>query len=535
MSAGVPYTDIVGDPNTWNPKKGIRRKGSVRIWELSKLPDPIPAQIEDGQELQDIFKLGIVPYAGTVMHSGDSLLNFFIRMSELAPTQAACREGIKRYSFGGKIQVVNMTDPLFDLDQEADVPAETRKGFVNDLLNQIDLNGLDYDQLACNIYDDAKKTGNAWLEVMLVETAGVKSVAFRWHKMKHIRFKLTKKGEPRVVLVSPIWTKTFLDKNPPDVLAVYPNFLDEGDGVFRTMIQYKNGPFEWYGRPDSSGSILSQFREFQDLMYQVKSAANEYTGRTILEFEDDNPAETDRRAQQAGYDDESDRVNENFTNDGYETQSVLVTTRPFGAKQMAIHQVKPNTNESWFVQMGEEAERKIIMSNQWSRMLLDDSNGTGLSNNAFIDALKSKLPVINANQSIPETVINKAIAIAVEWLGLESFKNLGLNYRSPYQDILEQSQEEGNEEGVIDQRSPEDQLKALMDAYGVGVRAGTITPIELDEEYFRSLLNLPPVNEAAREAWKADQGFRRPITLSSGAEVDANIDEAESDDDQNEE
>lgn len=57
------------------------------------------------------------------------------------------------------------------------------------------------------------------------------------------------------------------------------------------------------------------------------------------------------------------------------------------------------------------------------------------------------------------------------------------------------------------------EAKARMDAYGVGVRAGAITPNDDDENSFRESLELPPMNNNVRSAWTEDGGVRRPITL----------------------
>lgn len=74
-------------------------------------------------------------------------------------------------------------------------------------------------------------------------------------------------------------------------------------------------------------------------------------------------------------------------------------------------------------------------------------------------------------------------------------------------------------------------LKIQLDAYGVGVRAGAITPQQADEENFRTILKLPPITEFVKEAWNEDDGFRRPITLSSGQlDVKNNDDDTKSDD-----
>jgi capsid protein len=55
-------------------------------------------------------------------------------------------------------------------------------------------------------------------------------------------------------------------------------------------------------------------------------------------------------------------------------------------------------------------------------------------------------------------------------------------------------------------------LQDLINAYGVGVRAGTITPQKGDEEHFRKQLGLPVAELDVNEVW-TDEPTRRPITL----------------------
>lgn len=93
----------------------------------------------------------------------------------------------------------------------------------------------------------------------------------------------------------------------------------------------------------------------------------------------------------------------------------------------------------------------------------------------------------------------------------------------PGGDVLENTaQVQGNdpqpaegEGGAVVQTDGErfDNLKAKIDAYGVAVRAGVITPTEDDEDYFRAEADLPAMSQAAKESWRKDQGTRRPITL----------------------
>lgn len=63
--------------------------------------------------------------------------------------------------------------------------------------------------------------------------------------------------------------------------------------------------------------------------------------------------------------------------------------------------------------------------------------------------------------------------------------------------------------------SESDEIKRIMDAYGVGVRAGVITPTIEDEERFRQLLGIQGVSEEIRQTWQEDGGTRRPITLKA--------------------
>lgn len=57
-------------------------------------------------------------------------------------------------------------------------------------------------------------------------------------------------------------------------------------------------------------------------------------------------------------------------------------------------------------------------------------------------------------------------------------------------------------------------MKARVDAYGVSVRAGAVTPQETDEAMFRADLGLPSMSPDVAAAWTDDGGIRRPITLA---------------------
>ena len=64
-------------------------------------------------------------------------------------------------------------------------------------------------------------------------------------------------------------------------------------------------------------------------------------------------------------------------------------------------------------------------------------------------------------------------------------------------------------------------VKQLLDAYGIGVRSGVITPQKADEDTVRDLLGMPEASSDVEQAWENDGGVRRPVTLKSGEAFDA--------------
>jgi hypothetical protein len=58
-------------------------------------------------------------------------------------------------------------------------------------------------------------------------------------------------------------------------------------------------------------------------------------------------------------------------------------------------------------------------------------------------------------------------------------------------------------------------LKAKFDAYGVAVRAGAITPADMEDADAipAAPQTCPAMTPAVNGAWKEDKGYRRPITL----------------------
>lgn len=76
-----------------------------------------------------------------------------------------------------------------------------------------------------------------------------------------------------------------------------------------------------------------------------------------------------------------------------------------------------------------------------------------------------------------------------------------------------------------------DNLKKMIDAYGVGVRAGAHTPQTADEQFFRVLQGLPPMSKQVEDAWQSVGGIKQPITLQTNDTFDGDVlDDSKEDD-----
>ena len=419
-----------------NPSRAQRGKA----FSFADLADPLPQEIKDTREVQKMHReWNLVPYAGRVDASGDALRAFLASMTYLSPAHGACIASKKLVSLG-KMTVRRRVDQDFVFGANDEVtPAQGRA--VLDYIRGVGTGGKSLKDLAQALYEDWETTGDQFLEIVVATTLGVKTYSVFRHSPENCKYLATAKGEQRFVAISPIWKDAYLRKNPPDVVPLFPAFSEQ-DGIQRSILHRLNGKNEWYGRPPAFPSWMFQYREFQDASYMVKISNNNFTGQVIIEAEDDNPEQTDEDARNAGFSNEADRIAKNFTAQADDPMTVWYSTRPHGSRPMFVHEVRPNTSQEFYKVMDEMSEKKIIRSHQWSKRLMEADDATGISTNVFMDALKSRLPVIAGVQENAVALLNRAIAAIVTLDGRREFEGLGVAFVSPYQEIIDQTKQE---------------------------------------------------------------------------------------------
>lgn len=448
--------ECCGDNGTTNIKEdlytGFGQASRTFRFDLPK--SPIPAQIEDAEEFRRFFKTYpdlFIPYAGTSTYTSHSLLAFLISLAELSPTQSGVIQAKKRLAFGGKVKIVRRSDPVFDLGEPTPATTGESKQFF-DFLQQIQIydNGgglISVRDLAKYQLEDDEASGNVYFELVRTEFMGQRSFKVYTHRPTNIMY--FAQEEPRMIAVSPIWTTDYLYRNRPDILPVYPNWIDDGNGSQRTMVHIKNGNYTWYGRPGSIASILDQFLEFQNADYKSKQTATQFTGQALIETEDENPGTSllnDQDAQDSGFRDTVDRFAKNFTNESSRPQRVLLMSRPYGAKQAFVFQFSPNTQENWFKVTGEEAENNILKAHSFPKHLLGMPTSTGLSNNVYLDVFE--IYDVSVNRDIQTEFaanINDIIVKeAAEFYDMPGMSELGVQFQSPFVELLNQRKINGS-------------------------------------------------------------------------------------------
>lgn len=419
--------------------RGRRAKsGNLTIFDVK---NPIPDETTDPDEISKFFESHkLVPFAGSEKSTGHKTLDWYLMLAKLSPTFSACVEKLSRYVVGSKAKVVTATDPEYDVPTPEPNSAEVAK-YLDALKQIVEFEGgvSEFHKLCFAGY---KNTGNAFAELTLTNINGVVRAKITRHKMQTVMYKVPEKDVPKAVAISPVWNAKYLKKNPAKIRPIYPVFVEE-KGVLSTVFHLKNGDNDWYGRPDSDGSTLQKYQEVQQAVYLIKQSASNFVGQLLIEVEEDTaPAIDESDANRSGFDSFAERLEQNFTMKGEDPQSVLVTSRPMGARPMTVFQVKPNTNENWYKVTGELNENKILVSMNLTRRFMGMEISSGLSETAFLeDYITNVDPVVVENRATLMNWTNKIISAIWEFADLPEMNKYSLTFDSPVAKMIQDFQE----------------------------------------------------------------------------------------------
>lgn len=162
----------------------------------------------------------------------------------------------------------------------------------------------------------------------------------------------------------------------------------------------------------------------------------------------------------------------------------------------------------WFMEAMEmTGQLKRSYTARWTpprREMIDPSKEVKGMSDAVKNGFMSWSETVRRLGQDPEDVMEELVGDAAQF----DANGLKLEF-----DLRVPATEQGGE--VTGERNDEmDNVKKLFDAYGVAVRAGSVTPTLDDEEMLRTLAGLPNVTNAVRQLYAKTDGVRQPITLA---------------------
>lgn len=434
-------TDACCDESTVGPVGDPRKvPARPRQFRLFDIVDPIPAEIYDSRELNDLFtEWPFVPFASYEHTTGHSLLTWYIMLANLSATNAAAIGKKSTYALGGMATAIYAEDILFDTGEGEREATVSDKVAYREMLKEIEFAPGDLHRLARLCSWSYQGTGNLWLMVSTSTVNGETRSKVEYKAPTNVLYVRTENNEPSVVAVSPMWTKQYLDKYPPMIVPVYPLSADDG-GVIRTMIHVKAGSNSYYGRPEAEAAAPSMYSEVQNVLFRIRQAGSDFTPRMVMEVEAGEDGE-DPLADPGinkTFKNFADSFENSYTQKSSDPKSVLITSRPHGSSPMLVQSIPSQSNQYYFRVMS-EINRDDIMRNQnvTQRFMSLDVSG-GFSTEVYIsDYIINMEPVLNRLRRTVCNAINKAITQHLQISGNMALNELSLTFKSPIASTVE--------------------------------------------------------------------------------------------------
>jgi len=407
------------------PNKGI----------MKGLQSPLQEEFKDNDYQHTALILDFVPF----MDSGDATLRVVRDLSQLSPTQAACINSKLDYCTGGGLGFIKLQDSVFKRQNNTELPITDREhnDYAAFLDSVIDTNAL-MGQIQTVMRND-QTYGNAVLELVLTETAGVRGASINVYDAAMFRYK-RKNGEvlTNAGYVSQRWDYYYLNRNLSSVVeyAMYPAFKEHEDGTFRSLIHIKTDALyrNWYGLPSSFAGIYFQFMEYQLGKYTTRGYENMWLPSVFIETYD-MPFDTDTERAEINARELVNQLANVYTNrgDGTKLPAVFRMASP-DTKPSTITPFSSQTHENFHDLMSGIAQRQILKAHSWHSSLLEKTVGSIGNNSENADlAMITDKTVIRPLQAKVIAPFRAAIKSIEDWVGYKNTSNLTIDLKSVFE------------------------------------------------------------------------------------------------------
>ena len=318
-------------------------------------------------------------------------------------------------------------------------------------------------------------------------------------------------------------------------IPLYPTWGEADEtGVQRCAIHLKTyAPgFQYFGLPEWISAKKWAEIEYRIAAFNINSMENGFMPSALIQLFG-NATEEEAQAILK-------QMEDKFTGNGNERKLFMQILRDPTLK--ANVQTFDARKDGEFLDMQEMAASAIVVANRWSKSLAGFATtgqlGTNEQMRRELEYLQNTVVKQRQNMFLSR-FLNPLMRESAEWLGAQwGGIYLGISNTLPisfYGDIDPKAVLTTNEQrevlgyGPLDAQSGESDvdIEKTFNAYGVGVRAGAITAQVSDEAFFRTLAGLPEMSQEVVDTW-TEEGVRRPITLKSTEERQAQLEQTQS-------
>lgn len=420
--------------------KTQRREKKLGALGLNEFLPPIPKEVKDvASELGNVFsRYPMIPMYGTRVESGHAFAVWFARLRQESQTASSCVNAIKEMAFGGKIDIVSVEHDGFFFDSVKEVEDSDKIEYAQALKDYFDLTANDLNSISQLAYMNYEDWGNFYIELAVTEINGEKRVKVFFHNAENCLYWINN-VEPTIA-ISPYFNSSYLMKNPPTFIPVYPNWKEE-ENTKRTIFHFKSNCAnrKFYGQPYMLPFYTQMYQEKQLDGFKIEETENGFTGKHILEVTADS--EADVKGVRKHFD-------EVYSRNG-KGKKVVLLWKMQGSESYKYTNVPTSTNEKYLKYQDATLKDKIVRGYNWSDQLL---GGTGVSGSLGGDQFKELISlkndtVIKPIQNKINSALNKVLKVAFGELEMENLQRLSIQHRNPILDRLKEEREIEKEVG----------------------------------------------------------------------------------------
>lgn len=470
----------------------------------------------------------------------DTFLKSLIAVVNNAPTLRRIINDKTNMVVGdGFIPVIGRPNSLLSSSKSQDTNfSDVQLSFIEDCISKVNLHQQNLQEVMAALAHDYDAFGNCFAELVRGE-----GFVYIYHVPVYMTA-FRKAADDKVVKSVGLydnWEEVplasegtqFANKGFREV-PIYPAWSEKDEfGIDRSIIhikQYAAGYFYW-GLPEWIAS--KQWAEIEYYIQRFNSSKfeNGFMPSGLLQFFGSMSGAEAKTLLEA--------IEKKFTGAGNNHKIFMQVLRDEKLRANWIPMSQSYDGE--FLQLQELAASNIVTANRWSKSLAgfaqDGQLGTNQQLRQELEYIQNT--VIKPRQNLMlSRIINPYI---YEYTLVDSELPAGLQFNisnslpvsfvgdinidaslsvDEKRELLGYGPQEGGGESV--------DVLSIANAYGTGVRSGAITSQIEDEEFFRSIANLPPMSAAIQKVW-LDEGVRRPITLKSTEEREAELEQTTTD------